>query len=123
LKDETKKLIYDYCGKEFFNWKIETQYHFGGYAKTSRLLSDFIREFQDDHTIPLDPVITRRWCSPCFIKLIKGSLTVELRSLRYIPVACRLILDDPPQPRKQTEPPCSSAKTPPSPAVLTLSIV
>jgi 1-aminocyclopropane-1-carboxylate deaminase/D-cysteine desulfhydrase-like pyridoxal-dependent ACC family enzyme len=49
-------LIYDYCGKEFFNWKIETQYHFGGYAKTSRLLSDFIREFQDDHTIPLDPV-------------------------------------------------------------------
>jgi 1-aminocyclopropane-1-carboxylate deaminase len=56
LKDETRKMIYNYCGKEFLNWKIETEYHFGGYAKQTPPLLDFIRSFQNDHGIPLDPV-------------------------------------------------------------------
>ncbi|MCB4799433.1 1-aminocyclopropane-1-carboxylate deaminase/D-cysteine desulfhydrase [Neotamlana laminarinivorans] len=40
------------------NWKIITDYHFGGYAKINEDLIDFINRFKADSNIPLDPVYT-----------------------------------------------------------------
>ncbi len=40
------------------NWRIESEFHFGGYAKTSPQLINFIQTFQTQYNIPLDVVYT-----------------------------------------------------------------
>lgn len=40
------------------NWKVITDYHFGGYAKINLELIAFINEFQNTYQVPLDPVYT-----------------------------------------------------------------
>jgi len=40
------------------NWKLITDYHFGGYAKINKELVSFINQFKDVNSIPLDPVYT-----------------------------------------------------------------
>ncbi len=51
-------LVKEFTGKTFGNWKLELDYHFGGYAKINRELIDFINEFEKLNGIPLDPVYT-----------------------------------------------------------------
>ncbi len=58
LTKDVSKLTFDYTGKVFSNWRIETQYHFGGYAKSNNALQDFIQQFEQDHDIALDRVYT-----------------------------------------------------------------
>lgn len=38
------------------HWKINHDYHFGGFAKTSTELNTFISQFKSDHNIQLEPV-------------------------------------------------------------------
>ncbi|WP_422083542.1 1-aminocyclopropane-1-carboxylate deaminase/D-cysteine desulfhydrase [Ulvibacterium sp.] len=40
------------------NWVLKTVYHFGGYAKVSKTLVDFINNFFRQTQIPLDPIYT-----------------------------------------------------------------
>lgn len=40
------------------NWELNSDYHFGGYAKVSRELIQFINEFKHRENISLDPVYT-----------------------------------------------------------------
>ena len=40
------------------NWKLITDYHFGGYAKINEELVTFINQFKVDYKVPLDPVYT-----------------------------------------------------------------
>lgn len=40
------------------NWKLITDYHFGGYGKVNPELITFINEFNQMYRIPLDPVYT-----------------------------------------------------------------
>lgn len=40
------------------NWKLITDYHFGGYAKINEGLVGFINHFKTNYNIPLDPVYT-----------------------------------------------------------------
>ena len=40
------------------NWKLQTDYHFGGYAKINEALIEFMNEFKAQHGIPIDPVYT-----------------------------------------------------------------
>ncbi|GAA4932337.1 pyridoxal-phosphate dependent enzyme [Algibacter agarivorans] len=40
------------------NWKLISDYHFGGYAKINEELVTFINQFKIDFDIPLDPVYT-----------------------------------------------------------------
>lgn len=40
------------------NWTLQTDYHFGGYAKVNSELISFINRFQKKHNIPLDPIYT-----------------------------------------------------------------
>lgn len=48
--------IAKYTKKE--NWHLETAYHFGGYAKYNADLLEFIRNFERDTGILLDPIYT-----------------------------------------------------------------
>lgn len=40
------------------NWSLRTDYHFGGYAKVSKTLIEFINNFKIETGIPLDPIYT-----------------------------------------------------------------
>ena len=40
------------------NWSLNTNYHFGGYAKITEELITFINKFKRETSIPLDPVYT-----------------------------------------------------------------
>ena len=52
LKEDIRKFTH----KE--NWDLQTDYHFGGYAKVTRELIDFINEFKRATQIPLDSIYT-----------------------------------------------------------------
>lgn len=53
LTNEIKKYVFDKT-----NWSINTNYHFGGYAKVSEELITFINKFKNETGISLDPVYT-----------------------------------------------------------------
>jgi len=40
------------------NWEINEEFHFGGYAKTTPELITFIKDFEKETTIPLEPIYT-----------------------------------------------------------------
>ena len=58
LIDQSNELIKQYNGKKYSNTQINLDYHFGGYAKITRGLIEFINEFEKLNGIPLDPVYT-----------------------------------------------------------------
>ena len=47
-----------FVNKVTTQWKLVTDYHFGGYAKVNEQLLTFIRGFYNEHHIKLDPVYT-----------------------------------------------------------------
>lgn len=52
LKEDIRKFAH----KE--NWVLQTDYHFGGYAKVSPVLINFINEFKSETQISIDPIYT-----------------------------------------------------------------
>jgi 1-aminocyclopropane-1-carboxylate deaminase/D-cysteine desulfhydrase-like pyridoxal-dependent ACC family enzyme len=58
LEDEIKKLASEYSEKEFSNWQLNYDYHFGGYAKSTPELLSFIDQFKMDFEIPLERIYT-----------------------------------------------------------------
>lgn len=60
LETEVQQLLKEKATNITKPWKILHQYHFGGYAKINRDLAIFIRDFENDFQIPLDPVYTSK---------------------------------------------------------------
>jgi 1-aminocyclopropane-1-carboxylate deaminase len=58
LVNNARNLIHEFCGRDFDNWSINLDYHFGGYAKINRELVLFIHQFNEINRVPLDPVYT-----------------------------------------------------------------
>jgi len=58
LSEEIKRLNYSYNKKVYQNFTIIEDYHFGGYAKATEDLVDFINAFKKRHNILLDPIYT-----------------------------------------------------------------
>lgn len=58
LKTEIDQLTEAYNGHIYHNFQLITDYHFGGYAKWSPELINFINLFKDITGIPLDPIYT-----------------------------------------------------------------
>ena len=56
LHDEVRNFLSD--SPQASNWRIETTYHFGGYAKVDNKLIDFMRQFQLQYGFALDAVYT-----------------------------------------------------------------
>ncbi|QHT69709.1 1-aminocyclopropane-1-carboxylate deaminase/D-cysteine desulfhydrase [Rhodocytophaga rosea] len=54
------------------SWFIQTDYHFGGYAKTTPVLLDFIRWFEHTHAIPLEQVYTGKMMFGLYDLMKKG---------------------------------------------------
>ncbi len=67
LKEDIRKFAH----KE--NWELQTDYHFGGYAKVTPELINFINEFKRKTQISLDPIYTG--------KLLFGILDMVKRGL------------------------------------------
>jgi 1-aminocyclopropane-1-carboxylate deaminase len=74
LEDEIKKYLGD-DSKEKTNWKVLTDYHFGGYGKVTKDLIDLIMKFERDHNLPLDPVYTGKAMAALIEEIKKGSFT------------------------------------------------
>jgi 1-aminocyclopropane-1-carboxylate deaminase/D-cysteine desulfhydrase-like pyridoxal-dependent ACC family enzyme len=58
LKSEVEAHLRPYLGKVPENWKINTDFHFGGYARHKAELIDFINDFKTTTGLALDPVYT-----------------------------------------------------------------
>jgi 1-aminocyclopropane-1-carboxylate deaminase len=56
LRQETLRFLEN--EKKYADFEIITDYHFGGYAKWSNELIQFIREMHSNHQLPLDQVYT-----------------------------------------------------------------
>jgi len=53
-------------------WSINSNYHFGGYAKFDATLIDFINQFKQQHQIQLDPIYTGKMMYGIFDLIEKG---------------------------------------------------
>lgn len=56
LIKEIKQLLGE--NNTYENWQLQTDYHFGGYARSNETLLDFIKHFKTKHNILLDPIYT-----------------------------------------------------------------
>ncbi|WP_299338136.1 1-aminocyclopropane-1-carboxylate deaminase/D-cysteine desulfhydrase [uncultured Psychroserpens sp.] len=54
------------------NWKLITDYHFGGYAKINEDLIAFINDFKRMHNVPLDPIYTGKMMFGIYDLIEKG---------------------------------------------------
>jgi len=54
LADDVARLQLQTYGKVFGNWSIEYDFHFGGFAKSTAELQDFIADFNARHGVLLD---------------------------------------------------------------------
>lgn len=62
-------------------YKIINDYHFGGYAKVSDELVNFINSFKECNTIPLDPVYTSKMLYGISDMIQKGAFARQTRLL------------------------------------------
>jgi 1-aminocyclopropane-1-carboxylate deaminase/D-cysteine desulfhydrase-like pyridoxal-dependent ACC family enzyme len=60
LRDEVRNLVNRYTGKNYLNWNIKLDYHFGGYAKINYELIKLVEEFKEKYNIELDYIYTRK---------------------------------------------------------------
>lgn len=58
LQNEVEQLLLTYSASTYANWVVNSEYHFGGYAKVKPDLIRFILEFEDTCNIPLEPIYT-----------------------------------------------------------------
>ena len=58
LRAEIDALTQQAVGQAYANYTLQTDYHFGGYAKYSTDLVKFIANFQQRHGVLLDPIYT-----------------------------------------------------------------
>ena len=58
LEKEVTHLLRQHDYPTHDNWRIRSDYHFGGYAKWTPPLIEFINQFKRDYGIPLDPIYT-----------------------------------------------------------------
>lgn len=58
LYKNISELVYNFSGQYFSNWKLQTDYDFGGYAKVNSSLIQFIIEFEKLNKIEIEPIYT-----------------------------------------------------------------
>lgn len=63
------------------NWRLITDYHFGGYAKVTATLVEFINEVHAQTKIPLDPIYTGKMLFGIFDQIKKGAFKPKSRIL------------------------------------------
>ncbi|GHN00042.1 1-aminocyclopropane-1-carboxylate deaminase [Cytophagales bacterium WSM2-2] len=82
LQNEVKNLVREFSGVEFLNWHLETDCHFGGYAKSTPDLDNFISQIKQQHGLQLEFVYTG--------KMMKG--VFDLISKNYFPEGSKILV-------------------------------
>ena len=72
LKTEVDKLTREYNGQLYHNYQLMTDYHFGGYAKWTPELLNFMNIFRDVTGVPLDPIYTGKMLFGIYDLVQKG---------------------------------------------------
>ncbi len=75
LVDEIKSLGRGAEGQNYDNWFLWTEYHHGGYAKTSPELLSFMKEINYSSQVPLDHVYTGKLLYAIFREIEKGTFS------------------------------------------------
>jgi len=60
LEKVISDLVFEYCGKRFSNWSLNTDFHFGGFAKLTKELVEFTQEFEKLNGFELDYIYTNK---------------------------------------------------------------
>lgn len=60
--------------KKVNQWQLLTQYHYGGYAKRTKLLQTLMQQFERTFQIPLDPIYTAKMVAAFYDLLQKNAL-------------------------------------------------
>ena len=63
------------------NWELNTDYHFGGYAKINSELVEFINKFKVEHSILLDPIYTGKMMFGLFDLIKKNHFQKDTKIL------------------------------------------
>lgn len=75
LRDDVAALQVEALGMATSNWSIKTGFHFGGYAKSTADLHEFIDEFEKRHGIRLDWVYVAKMMFGVFTLIERGAFT------------------------------------------------
>ena len=60
LEVEINSLFRQFDYPEFANWSVNQDYHFGGYAKVTEELIDFVKTMEADYELRLEPIYTAK---------------------------------------------------------------
>jgi 1-aminocyclopropane-1-carboxylate deaminase len=75
LVDEVTELQRVAAGRVFSNWSINTDFHFGGFARRKQELDSFISSFEQKHQITLDWVYVAKMMYGIFALVEQGVFT------------------------------------------------
>ncbi|MCK2243708.1 MULTISPECIES: 1-aminocyclopropane-1-carboxylate deaminase/D-cysteine desulfhydrase [unclassified Crossiella] len=84
LNSDVDQLQHDAFGSTSGNWLIETEFHFGGFAKRKPELADFIADFQARHGIQLDWVYVAKMLYGVFTLIDRGRFAPGTRVVAVI---------------------------------------
>lgn len=73
LKEEINSLIWESVEKNYDNWQLVTDYHFGGYTKWNQELIDFINDFYAIFKLQIDPIYTGKLFYGVWNEIEKGN--------------------------------------------------
>ncbi|WP_344864269.1 1-aminocyclopropane-1-carboxylate deaminase/D-cysteine desulfhydrase [Amycolatopsis ultiminotia] len=74
LGDEVRRFQREAFGTETRNWSLDTDFHFGGYAKRMPELDSFIADFGDRHGVVLDWVYEAKMMYGLFTRIAAGDI-------------------------------------------------
>ncbi len=74
LEEEVKNFLKSHAS-HLKNWKINLDYHFGGYSKRTQELENFISRQWKDHELPLDEVYTSKMIFGIYDLIVKGDFS------------------------------------------------
>ncbi len=72
LTSEVQHLLQLADAHHLDNWQINSEYHFGGYAKVKQELMEFMKDFEEKHQLLLDPIYTAKMMFGLFDMIKKG---------------------------------------------------
>jgi 1-aminocyclopropane-1-carboxylate deaminase/D-cysteine desulfhydrase-like pyridoxal-dependent ACC family enzyme len=72
LLEDVKHLVFESFVNNYNNWNINFDYHFGGYAKINLELIQFIKKFEINNNIPLEPIYTGKLFYGIYELIING---------------------------------------------------
>ena len=72
LKENIASLVQDANDKNYNNWDINLDYHFGGYARFDKQLLDFVSNFSIQNKIPIEPIYSGKMLFGLYDLVSKG---------------------------------------------------